>query len=164
MNDEQTKDVIVKGPKWAKDEVYKFFDMLNKNPNIYKKLANKDFNQKINPIRLKDFKYPENVKQKVVSTDFNAYTIIDAGHVYDDYGKQRAKTTDERIALAKKKLSELVKAIENTIAKSSNPMFKCIGVKVLNKDFDIVRTYEDPYDDGDDYFGLEVFLKFCYKK
>ena len=164
MNNEQTKEVIVKGPKWTSDQVNDFFYMLSTSPKIRHLLQSKGYSQQILPFRFDKCKYPEQTKNKVASTNFNAYAIIDAGHVYDDYGKQKAKTMDERIALAKKKLSELIKEIESTIAKSDNELFKRIGVKVLNKDFMIVRTYEDPHDDGDDYFGLEVFLKFYYKK
>ena len=165
MNTFNNKEKITQNSKWIDSEISDFFYFLNSNVKITHFLVNKGHIPAITPFRFKQCRYPAETAKKVIDTNFNAYAIIDAGHIYDDYGKSHAKSYDERLLLAKNKIPLFIAEIEKTINRSNNEMFRRIGVKVLNSEnIELIRTYEDGTDEGDDHYGLEVYLKFYYKK
>lgn len=145
-----------KQEKFTDNLIIEFFKILNNNHNLTQYLA---FGHKFSPVRLKDFKQPAFVLKKVLTTNFNVYTCVDAGHVYDDYSVGHSKTNEERSLLAQKKITKLVNELQRFLKMSKNPKFNSLKVDNVTKEYPLVLTKRDSSDEGDDYFGVELFLK-----
>ena len=157
--------MTIKRVKFNSDEINGLFRMLNADEKIKQiRIARKG--NMLMPIDVdKSFANPSKVKQQIkVGKRANATITIDAGHVYDDYGNDRVKTDAERTKVAVEKMNELIARINQLLSSSNDPLYSQLEAEAVNKEFDVVRTYVDPYDDGDDWYGLEVFISIHYKK
>lgn len=50
------------------------------------------------------------------------------------------------------------------LAQAESPMLRSLEVDVVNDGFQVCRTHASRGDDCDDYFGVELFLKFHFPK
>lgn len=159
------KDVKPEGPskdvnptKFDDAKINRLFDMLNKDDVVHQCV----WWSKLRPISLKNFKNPSAVEADVKGK-FNAYCEIFAGTTYDGaWTTERAPTIAERLDGVKKAVDKLLSRITTLLDSSSE--FNNLKVELMNKELKIIVLKVDNSDDGNDTYGSQLFLKFCYKK
>lgn len=141
--------------KFKHDEIYDFFDYINDKVTAPMGWAKRIYMvERCNG--LSDFKYPDYVKTLVTTPKFNARIILDAGYVYDRMSDK------ERIEYVKKTSEKFLKVLKNVL--DSSEKYNNIEAIDVTKKLDIQVTRHDRSDDGNDHFGIGIYLKFRYKK
>lgn len=153
MND-QTQ---VKNVKFSDEQINKFFKKLNSN-TLIRELCHA--RQELKPVRITDFTKPNEVRRLLKSDKINAMCIINCGSVYENYPKN-PRTDKQRLEDGKKNVQILIDTIEKVITSMTSP-FNMLKVELMNNELTICRTKIDKYDDGNDEYGMEVFLKIHY--
>ena len=150
------KSTNIKNVKFSNRQILDFFDFINDVVSLGV------LDNRIRPLKgLSSCKNPEIVKQRVTTPNFNAYACFKAGYVYDAYHENRVRSNEERLEETVPKIEKTLVDIQNALDKHKE--FNNIKVENVTKKYDIVTTYVDRYDDGNDKFGIEVFLKFSFK-
>ena len=87
----------------------KLFEMFNSD-NAIKRIDIAKGGSRLQPIVVdKTFEDPASIKAMLLpGKRANAFAVISAGHVYDDFGKSKVKTMEERAAIAKTSAEKLV--------------------------------------------------------
>jgi hypothetical protein len=152
--------------KYSNSEIVEFFNMLKNDAKLSNYLPLMCSNPRIGPIRVTDFKtYPKDIVEGLTTDKFNARLYLAGGSVYENW--QRSKedmVTDEmRIERAKKTVPDVLKRIQELIDKADNQLFRNLKVEAVNKDYWLVCVYRDRGDDGDDYYGVPLYLKITFK-
>lgn len=156
------KAAQIKNVKFTDEQINKFFKLINDSETKRLIDSGKGSTNEISKLNgLKSFRNPEKVAAKLIDKNPNGYACFSAGYVYDDWGKETTKTDAERVESTKARIDKLLIHLKHII---DNSEFSNIEPIILNKDFQLCITYQDPYDDGNDYFGVEVYFKFCFKK
>jgi hypothetical protein len=107
------------------------------------------------------FKNPNEIKPYVTSNIFNAYACFNAGDTYDRYDKGYIRTDKERLDEVVPRIKKSITDIQDALNKHEK--FNNIKLVDVTKEYQIVRTKIDRFDDGRDEYGVQVFWKFTFK-
>ena len=147
---------ITKDIKFNDETIIEFFKLLNTI------VPWQMLRGEIVPIKngINGFKNPEEIKPLVTNNMFNAYACFNAGDTYDRYEDGYVRTDEERleevVPIIKKSIADIQSAL-NKHAKFNN-----IKLVDVTKDYQLVRTKIDRFDDGNDEYGVQVFWKFLF--
>ena len=148
---------VTKNIKFNDETIIEFFNFLNEV------VSWRNLRGKIIPISngINGFKNPNEIKPFVTSNIFNAYACFNAGNTYDRYSEGYVRTDEERlkevVPLIKKSIVEIQSAL------NKHDKFNNIKLVDVTKEYQIVITKIDPFDDGRDEYGVQVFWKFIFK-
>ena len=147
---------IIKNIKFNDETIIAFFDFLNKVVPWQIRRG------KIVPINgINGFKNPNEIKPRVTSNMFNAYVCFDAGDAYDRYNEGFVRTDEERLEEVVPRIRKSITDIQSALDKHEK--FNNIKLVDVTKEYQIVRTKIDRFDDGKDEYGVQAFWKFSYK-
>lgn len=156
-----------KHTKFNDEQILKLFELLNSDSQIKKispAFGTQFWHQQLHPTSLSNFQNPNAVKNELKpGKKLNATITIDAGHVYDTWGKAKQKTMEERKKEAKKKAYAMVDRMNAIMQQSSDPLYSQLVAEIINKELEVFRTYNDHSDDGDDHYGMQLFFSIHYK-
>ena len=153
---------IIKRVKFDDQRLNQFFQMLNENKFI-RSIASPYFGyQSIYPLTAIKFNNPSKLNE-LKAAKANAMMVIDAGHVYDTYPDGPAKTDEQRIQEASPKIEKLYDELNLILDTSTDPLFSQLQAEIVNESYQVTVVKADRGDDGDDQFGIDVYLKFSYK-
>ena len=92
---------------------------------------------------------------------FNAYVCFDAGDAYDRYNEGFVRTDEERLEEVVPRIRKSIADIQSALDKHEK--FNNIKLVDVTKEYQIVKTKIDRFDDGKDEYGVQAFWKFSYK-
>lgn len=147
--------------KYTNEQIKNLFDLINSDRTITNKLAYGS--REVFPLRITDM-VPANqtLAKEATTKEFNTIFYVGAGHVYDTFGQEHGKSDEDRIEEAKSDIDYIVKQIQRICKTSKDPLYNKLKVENVTKKYRVVRTHRDYGDDGDDHFGVEVYLKIAY--
>lgn len=150
-------------PLTVEEKLSKFFKFLNSDNKISSLIGHIGYYDP-SPLKMVDKKYRDlPYYQNLVNDKFNAKVTVAVGTNYDNFGTDKGMPSEEeRIQRAIPKLEQIIDRINQILP--SNPIFQNIEAKLVNKDFVVGRTHSERNDDGLEYFGVDGFIKFYYKK
>lgn len=148
--------------KFSDSRIHNFFQLLKYS---FKTSVNLRFYpQTIMPVKAINSIQNENDAKRLRA---NALAYISAGHVYENFRKEPSDpgyVTDEmHIENAKAQAQVLEKELNSFLAGLDDPLFASLKAEVVNDTYKMYITHTDLYDNGDDEYGVKIFLRFSYK-
>lgn len=103
--------------------------------------------------------YMNDLKQrgKITSTDVNSDLIFLAGDSYDKY------SNEERTKMCQSKATKILNTINSILSASSDPLFSQLKIEIKNTTIDYCYLKKDQYDDGNDTYCCQLWLKISYR-
>lgn len=144
--------------KFVSDEISELFNELQKL-KVFEKYGT---TTKIQPLKIDQFRNKVSVASKVTDENFNAYCCINNGHNYETWGRENAEHVDYE-KRAKERVDEALSEINDFFRHSTNPKYSQLEAKLVNKNIDYVIVRKSNNDDGQEWYGVELFLKITYK-
>jgi hypothetical protein len=144
--------------KFASDEVYELFDELQKL-KVFEKYGT---TTKLQPMKIDQFRNRSSVANKVTDEDFNAYCCINNGDNYETWGRENAEQVDYE-KRAKERADETLSEINSFFRNSTNSKYSQLEAKLVNRNIDYVIVRQNNNDDGQEWYGVELFMKISYK-
>lgn len=154
-------NINIKKIKFDDQRINKFFNKLNKS-KVGTGIYSVEFGgyEKFFPITAIKLNLDELAEIKAIKA--NVIFMLSAGTKYSGWPKH-VKTDEERIQEAQPKIAQLVIELNQLLNSSDDQLFAMLKCECVNRSYSVCITHRDRGDDGDDNYGIMVFLKFSYK-
>lgn len=150
--------------KFSSKEITALFDEINSDKQIQKLYGEQRYGySQLKPVRIEHFDNPAQIRSLVKNEKFNAFACLYVTHVYENFPKASSYSRVDMQKIAEGKVYQFANRISDILEASSSQLYRSLKVEVMNNNIDVVRTYTDMSDDGDDWYGVDVFLKFSFK-